>query len=90
MNHVVLILYLAKSARSRFVPTVAAQIPEKTSQPKCVAVDSGRRSASSMPRTSTNVIWRIFSAIRAKPTRDSIDVNTVANENSLFAHDARR
>ena len=37
--------------------------------------------------TSTNVVGRILSAIGSQPARNSIDIDAVADENALLAHD---
>jgi hypothetical protein len=39
-----------------------------------------------MPPTSAYIVGRILSAIRAKPARNSVDMNSIANKHSLFAH----
>lgn len=40
----------------------------------------------SLVLTSTDVVGRILSAVRAKPASNCIYIDTIADENTLFAH----
>ena len=78
MNQVALMLFLSNSFRSLRVPSVPANRPVLI-----VSVVSKHQLAL---QTSTDIAGRIFTPVTSQPTSDSINVHTVATENSLFAH----